>query len=113
MKTALHTLKDTGLSAAARIALDLTLKPYGRVLSLRLDTNAKTLLFSVLLHGETEPLDVTVADYGIVTKDERDYLTAQQISISREWLNAFAAKYCTGRNIPISKQLAAALRVIC
>ena len=59
-------LKDKGLAAGLKAALNERCKAYGRVTEVEIDSSAKVVRLGVELVGESEKVDVTLKGYAVV-----------------------------------------------
>jgi len=108
----IRRLKDKTLSRGLALALENRIRPYGRLLDLRLDTRDKQLALEILLYGETEPLQVRIENYEVREEAGHWYLAAEEIHTSREWIETLAREYISGRPIEIPARYAGLLKVL-
>jgi hypothetical protein len=77
---------------AARICLNLKIKPYGAMTKLEIDTANKTVNLVLELKGETQPIRVIVSNYRLVDSGKCTFFELGEITASREWINALLAE---------------------
>ena len=87
------------------------------MLTLNIDPKAKKLDFSILLNGETMPLQVTVNRYELDSFGKeapfRSGLTTFKItecSTNRPWLNAVIKNFLIGKSFDVSDKVADLLK---
>lgn len=103
----LRQVKDKGLSAALRLALNEKLGRYGKITALRLDTGAHQLHVDVLLDGEPRETTLTVEQYDLLRGEDNQGLVIilGQIAASRPWLermiNDAADSLLDNRKLPV------------
>lgn len=56
------------------------------------DLDERTAYVKATLYGETEPIDVWVHDFGIISDEDAHYLTIHQAQSNRPWLNNLLAR---------------------
>jgi hypothetical protein len=106
------SLKDKTVSFGLRQVINLKIKEYGEMLKLNLDSANKTIDLELMLLGEKEPLEVNVGNYEIIHKDGKEYLSAKNITTSREWINIVAKNFLENQEIEIPKNIADTLKII-
>lgn len=112
IKNMVVSLKDKGVSSTAKLAVGRYLKIYGEVQELRLDSQEKSICFTILLKGEHAALEILVRDYRLEKHDGQDVLIVGHIETSRHWLTVVAGACAQERPLPIPAELATALRVV-
>ena len=88
-------------SMAPSLLNNSVLKPYGRIVDLKLDSQARTFEVTLELKGEREPVQIDVQEYELVKEDERLLLVIKKISTSREWLTELAEHFAVGRQFEL------------
>ncbi|MEF2144666.1 MAG: hypothetical protein V3573_04405 [Desulfovibrionaceae bacterium] len=105
MLQTLRQLKDRGLSAALRLALNEKFSRYGKITALRLDTGEHQLHVDVLLEGETDLTVLCVEKYGLQRDEDALLLELGHVTVSRPWLervlNDAADRMLTDRKLRI------------
>lgn len=101
----LRHIKDMGLSAALRLALNEKFSRYGRITALRLDTGSHRLGLDVLLEGESEQTALGVEQYELLRDGDVAVIRLGRISSSRPWLeriaNDAADRLLQDRKLPV------------
>ncbi|MGE4291072.1 MAG: hypothetical protein AB7E32_02570 [Desulfovibrio sp.] len=82
----LRQIKDRGLSAALRLALNEKFSRYGKISNLRLDTSAHRLLVDVHLEGEIQETTLAVEEYELLRDGDAAVIRLGNITASRAWL---------------------------
>jgi hypothetical protein len=105
---ALNSAKDRLLSQGAKARLNHLLRKYGTMLDFRLNTTERTLSVSMHLRGEENPINITVHEYALVTKEGRTFveIDGSKIETSREWLTTLIQDQVGRRSLPIPDKLA-------
>jgi hypothetical protein len=75
---------------------------YGKVLTLKIDSNNKTMSAEVILKGESEPIMVSIGRYE-VHSEGRQGLALSNIQTSRPWMTEIAAAMGPEIFVPIGK----------
>ena len=106
--SALHSAKDSFLSQVAKARLSRLIQKYGTMIELKLNTTERSLSASLQLKGEPTPIDISIRDYSLVTKEGRSFLEldGSKIETSREWLTILIQDHLGQRAIPIPDNLA-------
>jgi hypothetical protein len=82
------------------------LEPYGRITSLKLDSDSGELDVTLDLKGEAEPLRVHIQEYELIDESGRIYLLIHRIVTSRPWLTALAENLAVGRKLELPSEVA-------
>lgn len=98
-------MKDKGLSAALRLALNEKFSRYGKISALRLDTGAHELHVDVLLDGEAHETTLTVEQYDLLREGDGLVIILGNVAASRPWLehiiNDAADSLLENRKLPV------------
>jgi hypothetical protein len=78
--------------------IDFGLKQYlngryssiGKISNLKVDAAARKVFMEIGLHGESEPLQVTIERYEVTEKEGRLFLEVLEFKASRAWVSALA-----------------------
>ena len=98
----LASAKDKSLSKLLLSAAKPFLAPYGEVLALEIKSGERSVRVDVLPLGESEPIRVELAGYGLATDETgRGWLTFQSLTTSRQWLTRIADKALADRRIKL------------
>jgi len=85
----INKAKDWTLQPIARwIANKYQLEKFGKMTTLRLDSEKKEIFVSLDLHGEQIPIELTI-DYNVLTPTR---LEIKEVRASREWVAALINK---------------------
>jgi hypothetical protein len=82
------------------------LQPYGRVTSLKLNSDSGELDVTLDLNGEVEPLRVHIQEYEIIQEDQKMFLIIHRVVTSRAWLTALARNLAVGRKLELPDEIA-------
>jgi hypothetical protein len=80
--------KDRLIEAAAKPLLNQTIKHYGHMTHLRIDSTNKRIDVELDLKGETSPIQIAVKSYTLTTAGGKTHIELGDIETSREWINA-------------------------
>lgn len=105
MIDSLCALKDKGLAAALKAALNEACRSYGTVTDIAVDTRAKTLRLTLDLVGEREPVELFLERYEVLETREGALLRFGTLRCSRLWVerlgNDLAEKLLDNRCWPL------------
>src|ERR1035437_946026 len=76
-------------------------KRYGRMTELKIDNERRTIEATVMLKGETSPIQIRCAHYELKMNGEAVSLTIGDVSVSREWMSLVAAEFLKNRSISL------------
>lgn len=77
------------------------LKPYGRIVELKLNSGDKALEVTLELKGEREPVHIDVQEYELIQEDGGCFLIIKKAATSREWLTALAEEIVIGKRLKV------------
>lgn len=104
-----NAIKDKAVVVAARSQLQRHLEGFGEITRLELDSRAKTLEAEVMLKGEAAPVSLRVGRYEIRRRGAEAWLVVDEVTASRAWITAAAAKHVSGREFRLPAAAASAL----
>lgn len=97
--------KDWLVEKTAPTVLNNTLvRPYGRLTSLKFDSNTRSIELELALNGETSPILIQVTGYELLNRGDGLVLIPQRIACSRPWIQKLAEDYVVGKPWPIPPQ---------
>ena len=103
----LSDAKDRLVESVAPAFLNTSvLKPYGRIVTLKLNSKQKRMDADLELKGERELVRAQVDQYELIQEEGRLFLSIQAISTSREWLTELAVHFLVGRRILVPPEAA-------
>lgn len=108
----LKKIKDVALSKGLKIAINMQIKEYGKMLKFYLDSKQKSIEIEVMLDGEQEPITVHVRHYEIIQEKESHLLKVHGVTTSRAWINTIASSYLEGKSFEIPTEYAKMLKII-
>jgi hypothetical protein len=82
----LNRIKDTVIEKAVLGFLGPKLGRYGRLLSFRVDSEARVCRAEVQMHGDSTPLEIIQARYRLEPRDADTLLVLHDLKVSREWV---------------------------
>lgn len=68
---------------------------------LKIDDQLKTIEATVMLKGETSPIEFRVTDYVLAAVGEHGTITVGGITVSREWMQTLAREMVVGKAFPL------------
>jgi hypothetical protein len=80
--------KDRLIESVVKLWLNRTLKPYGHMTHLRIDSKNKRIDIELDLKGETAPIHIAVNSYTLTSEGTETHIELGDIETSREWINA-------------------------
>lgn len=80
-------LKDSAVSAIIKSKVNDKIKEFGNMISINLDSSAKTINLSVLLKGEEKLITATASYEVLPPTDEGAVLKLSNISCSKTWMD--------------------------
>lgn len=101
--------KDAMASRAAQAYVNGRITRYGQVTNFRIDSSNRRMEGSCVLHGEPEPITVTVERYAIHENGGRKFIEIQACRCARPWLQHLLEDYVQGRRIELPAWAASAL----
>lgn len=94
-------LKDRVISTGAEKVIGYFLDGIGKIQELSIDSKERTIRLSMLLKGETEPVDALINGYEIISRDDKTFMKINTLSSSRSWAEAAFNRYMKGQLIEI------------
>jgi len=82
------------------------LKPYGQATSLRLNSSEKSAAITLVLKGETQPVEIKIGKYELIPEAGKVYLILRDVTTSREWLTTLAQDHLVGKKFELPEQAA-------
>lgn len=112
----LQKVKDTLLSKSLIKIINLSIKDYGKLTSFVLNSQNKTIHFTILLKGESDFIKIEIINYSFIIDKDISYLKFDKIISSRVWINLLINNYMyliiMDKQIEIPQKIAKALKVI-
>ena len=71
------------------------------MLNLSIDVERKRISASVLLAGESEPIEVAIEDYRIEQHGDRATITIGAVEVDREWIAQLARRLLVGKSVDL------------
>ena len=102
-------IKDSLTSAAAKSLLASRLERYGKLTEFHLSSREKTISVGILLEGEDEPVAIHIGRYRITVETGEYFLTVEELSVSRVWLQHLLEDLLLGKPLPVPSVLLLAL----
>ena len=79
---------------------------------LSIDTKTRRVRVRLELVGEAEPIEVEITKYDLKNNDSDAWLTIEEATASREWLNVALREFVIGRTIEVPAKAAALLKLL-
>lgn len=83
----LNPAKDFALGAAVKLWFNQTLKRYGTMTHIQIDSKTKHVEVDLDLRGETTPLHVVIESYQLHSSAGETFIDIGGVHTSREWIN--------------------------
>ena len=111
-KNVLQAGKDTTHSAVFKTAMNAFIKNYGKVVSFKIDSKDKSLVFEVMLIGELQPVRIEIEKYDFITEGEITYAIVHRLKANRYWMDAMMEFALLGKKIPLPKEMTKPIQLI-
>ncbi|MFO7816908.1 MAG: hypothetical protein ACQES5_08360 [Thermodesulfobacteriota bacterium] len=98
--------KDYGISKGGEHVARHYLRDFGQVVRFNVNTQDKNVDLEVLLNGETAPIKAEFRNYAIEHDQNKSFISFQEVTTSREWMNAVGRKFFVGRKFEIPGEYA-------
>lgn len=79
---------------------------------LKIDNVRKNIEVTVMLKGESSPIQIKCSQYDLKTDGEIGSLTVGDVSVSREWMNLLATEFLKNRPLPLPASAAKWLKLV-
>ncbi len=83
----LSPAKDYLLAGAVKLWFNQTLKRYGQMTQIRIDSQNHRIELELELRGEASPIQVAVKTYELASEAGETFIALGDIETSREWIN--------------------------
>jgi hypothetical protein len=101
--------KDAIASKAAQTYINQRIARYGEVRTLKLDSRNKSGEVVCVLHGEPEPITVSVLRYELHERDGQTFVKLGRCTCNRVWLENLLNDFGQQREVPVPPWAVAAL----
>ena len=91
--TFLNPAKDYLLAGAVKLWFNQTLKRYGQMTHIRIDSQNHRIDLELELRGESSPLQISVKSYELSSEAGESFIALGEIETSREWVNQLICDY--------------------
>jgi hypothetical protein len=110
----LSSAKDRLLAKGAMTHCNKLIEKYGTVLDLQLDTVQRALSVTLMLKGETSPVEVHVREYAFSTVEGKSelILDGNKIDTSREWLTNLIRDHLGQKRLTVPNNLEWLVRLL-
>jgi hypothetical protein len=111
---ALSSAKDRLLANGAKTHLNKLIERYGTLVDLQLNTVNRSLSLTLLLKGETAPLEIHIREYTLTTTEGKSVLVldGSKIETSREWLTELVRDRVVQKPLPVPPNLEWVVRLL-
>lgn len=107
----LNSLKDRGISKAAKVFIQGKVERYGDMIELKIDSRKKRIELMLQLKGEDSPISVEVSEYLFMENEGTFYIQIGKLNSSKEWLNLLAEDFVVGKKIELPSQFKNTLKM--
>ena len=87
--------KDRLVETGARLWLQQTIQPYGKMTRLHIDSQNKRIDIELDLNGEDTPIRIDVKSYALTSDSGETFIELGEIGVSRQWMETLVANYLT------------------
>jgi hypothetical protein len=101
--------KDAMASRAAQAYVNGRISRYGQLTDFRIDSARRRMEATCALHGEPQPITVTIERYTIHETGGQKFIEIQSCRCVRPWLQHLLEDYVQGRRIELPAWAASAL----
>lgn len=85
--------KDYLLAAAAKLWFNQTLKRYGQMTHIRIDSQNHRIDVELELRGESSPIQLALKSYELSSEAGETFIAIGEIETSREWITQLISDY--------------------
>ena len=82
------------------------------MISFNLDSNTKSIAFSIHPKGEENPIDFKVNKYKLIKEGDKLFLEVSEINTNREWMNIAIQNFMPKSRIPITAEYEKLIRLV-
>jgi hypothetical protein len=104
--------KDKAISLALEKLAQRYAERFGKVMNLKIDSKSREIRLEILLKGETEPVEIHVKHYEIISEEGRHFILAHDIDVSRQWMKALADEYIRAKPFEVPAKYMKMLEII-
>ena len=88
-------------SASTTFAINLLIGEYGKMIELRIDNKNQKVIASVVLKGESSPIEVRIDKYEIIKKDSSASVLVKDASSDKAWVDAVLKNFVIGKSFDV------------
>ena len=92
--------KLTG-SASTKFLINQMIGEYGKMININIDHKTKSITASVLLKGESKPIEVKINKYKIIKEGSTARIIVEDANSDRAWINALLQNFVVGKSIKV------------
>jgi hypothetical protein len=74
------------------------------MLSLKVDSETKSIKIEMMLKGETKSLEVEIKKYQIIKDMDKVFIEIEELETNREWLNIVIDTYLHNKKIEVPQK---------
>jgi hypothetical protein len=89
----LNPAKDYLLAGAVKLRFNQTLKRYGQMTQIRIDSQNRRIDVELQLRGESSPIQLALKSYELSSEAGETFIAIGEIESSREWINQLISDY--------------------
>jgi hypothetical protein len=93
--------KDLAVSKALKTLGERYVSQFGKIMSLKLDSKKKEIDIELLLKGDSDPIEVHIKGYEIISEGNKRFIRAGDIDISKEWMKVLVQDHIIGRKFRV------------
>jgi len=85
-------------SASTKYLINQFIKEYGHLTELRINRSAKSITATLLLSGESRPIDIYIEKYAVIKNGSSTRFIIRKAESQKPWLDAILNKLVIGRS---------------
>ena len=85
-------------ASGAKVIINRLISEYGKVCDLEVNKNKCSIIASILLEGENDPIKVTIEKYEIIKTDTSTSVMIKSASSDKAWLNTGIKNFLIGKS---------------
>ena len=84
---------------------DRVLKPYGELTAFKFDSSQRSAEAEIMLKGETQPVQLRIGSYDLISEGDRTFVIVKNLVTSREWMTRLAQDFVVGKRFELPQSL--------
>ncbi|MCK5248646.1 MAG: hypothetical protein KAJ98_01685 [Spirochaetaceae bacterium] len=88
-------------SASTKYLINQSIKEFGQLVELKIDNRGKTVTATIILNGETLPMNLRIDEYEIIRDNSSAGMLIRDASSDKPWLNSIIKKFIIGKALKV------------